>query len=520
MPEAQLAPTFQALSAEQRKKLFEVEHPAYKAKKDTWQLGLDAYDGDGGFATGDYLDRYPREEESKFRERKVKARYHNYVETIVDMYVRKIFSQKIARDTTDEGLQQFWADVTGGGVDMSSFMAEACGKSLAAGHMGILVDKSRDEASGPAKADEKAVPFLTQYLSTELQDWRTKDDRTTLTFVKLREAKPSADPFSDHATGDDAIRMLIWNTTEWARVEKDPSVAVEAAIHSLDQVPFVILAPKPSKTWPLTGKPLVGNPNIIKAMFNRCSEEDEVLRDQAFSLFTVDVGESGDVEATKQQIGGEVGTTRAIVLKGKAQYLTPDQNVPEAIRKNIAYLVQEIYRMAHMRFQRDSLEAESAEALQLKHDELNATLASVAEACQEAEIEIAKLYFAWSSATPEAADQAFEAAAVNVTYATEFFLQDLEQELKAWVLAVKQQLGKTMEQRVKMRIVKRLEPDLDAKTLHEIEKEIEAIANEPKPDITGIADQLRANAAGRMANFARQAGEPPPPQPGEGEAAA
>jgi hypothetical protein len=510
-----------SVSNEQRKKLFEVKHPAYIANVEKWQLGVDAYDGTGGFADGTYLDRYPREEPKKFEERQQKARYHNYVETLVDMYARKIFSQNVQRTAEDEGLRKFWDDVTGAGVPMSAFMKEALEKALASSHVGLLLDKTRDEAAGPAKQDEKARPFLTQFLSTEIQDWRTKDDRTTLTAVKLREAMPSQDVFSEHETGDDAIRMLLWTEQEWARVEQQPDSPIDTAAHHLGLVPFVFLTPKPSKTWPLTGKALCGDVNIIRALYNRGSEEDEVLRDQAFSMFTVNVPADGTVkvEEVKAQIGGDIGTTRAMVLNGEAQYITPDQSVAESIRKNIAYLVQELYRAAHMRFQRDSLEAESAESIRLKHDELNASLEAMASACQAAELQIAKLFFAWQAATPEAAAQAFEAAKVNIKYADEFFLEDLESELKAWILAIKQELGQTMEKRVKMRIVDRLEPELDEQTRKTVEGEIDAIIAKPEPEVGDIADALRKNAAVRLGNFAQQMPGHEPPAIGEGAAA-
>lgn len=504
-------PTGIAISADQRKKLFEVQHPAYAAHKDSWQTFLDAYDGEGGFLSGDYLVQYPREKQDKYKQRKTQARYQNYSETIVDFYVRKIFSEKIQRESSDEGLTAFWADVTGAGVSMSQFMQELAQKALAAGHAGALCDKTKDAPTGPAKADERARPFLTQYLPTEIQDWRTKDDKTTLTWLKLREGKPSQDIFSDHPTKDDAVRMLVWNDTAWARADKDPEIAVETQDHNLGLVPFAILAPKQSKRYPLTGKSLLGNANVLKALFNRGSEEDEVLRDQAFSMFVVTVPVDGNVEEVRQSIGGEMGTTSAMVVKGNADFVTADMGVPEAIRKNIAYLVQEIYRMAHMSFQRDSLQAESAEAIQLKHDELNATLAGIAEACMAVEKQIARFYFGWVSNTPEAAAAAYANAKVNVVYPTEFFLQDLEKDLKTWVLAVKQELGATMERKIKLRIVNRLEPELDETTQKKVEQEIDAIIAKPKPQIGDITDALRANAAQRLGKFTQQ---PPPPDPG------
>lgn len=489
-----------AIGTDDREKVFDIAHPAYTANMPSWAIFLDAYDGQGGFLDGSYLDKYPREEQNEYEKRQKSARYHNYTETLVDLYVRKIFSKPVDRTSKSPELDEWFKNVDGNGTEMSDFMAKVLTKALAAGHAGVLCDKTQAEATGPSKADEQAVCYLTQYLPTAIQDWRTNPD-LSLAGVKLREAVPNTDLLAEHATDDAAVRMLLWDKETWARVPADKDEAIKEDFHDLGMVPFAVLTPKPTEKWPMVGKSLLGNANIIKAMFNRSAEEDQVLRDQAFSILTVKVGPDGDVDKVKTQIGTEIGTTRALVTQGEADFIAADQGVPESIRKNIAYLVQEIYRMAHMVFQRDSLEAESAEAIALKHDELNDTLVSIADACAALERRLVRFWCGWNAATEEIAQANFDGLELNINYSREFFLGDLEADLKAWVFAIKAELGATMTKRIKMRMVHRLEPELDEDNKKKVEGEIDAIAAKPKPDVTGLADELRARSANRLAGF-------------------
>lgn len=502
------------LSADQRTTVFEIKHPAYVANVASWQIFLDAYDGQGGFLDGEYLDRYPREVEGEFKKRKAAARYHNYSETLCNLYSRKIFSRPIERRVKDEELTAWLANVDGAGTDMSTFVSQVLTRALAAGHCGALCDMTQAEPTGPAKADQQAAVYLTQYLPTDIQDWRADADGT-LAAVKLREQVGSTNLLDTHTAGDAAVQMLLWDRESWARVPHQVTDAIESDVHLLGLVPFAVLTPKPLQRWPLVGKSLLGNANVIRALFNRAAEEDQVLRDQAFSMLTVNVPVDGDVEKVKTQLGSETGTTRALVTNGQADYIAADMNVPKAIRDNIAYLVQEIYRMAFMTSTRESLQAETAEAIRLKHDELNDYLASIADQCERLEKKLIRFWCAWTSPSEQEAQAKFDSLELTINYAREFFLADLEQDLKAWAMGLKMELGKTMEKRLRLRAAHRLEPNLSDDEKSEVEKEIEAIASKPKPDPAAMVEGLRSAAAARMP----KPGQTIPPKPEEGAGA-
>ena len=506
MAETTLAARLLGLTGDARKAVLTLTHALHDQHHESWTILLDAYEGSGGFLTGDYLWQYKRETDTDFRKRKGQARYHNFAKAIVDLYVRYVMGKQITRTTKNAELEAWWENIDGAGASQHDVMVRALRLSLASGHQGLLVDKTPEAPTGPSRADERARPFVTLYSPTSILDWRIV--RNELVGLKLAEDAPSADILED-ASGEGPGQYLIWTPTEWARFTPDGELVAMAGaegVHNLQRIPFVLMRPEPSALHPFLGQSLLGDANVYRALYNRCSEEDEVLRGQSFSLFVIQANSPDDVERIKQQFSGEVGVSRAVVTSGTASYETPDQAVPEAIRKNISWLIQEVYRAAHVRFNRESLDAESAEAIRLQHSELNEMLVGTAAECQRVELELAKNYFAWTTPTPEAAMAAFDAAEVSVSYPSEFFVGEMLADLEALSQAIAIDFGETFTKTQKKRMARRYDPSLDLKTLEDVDKEIDGQKPREEPNGLGVADQLRANAAQRLGVIA----EPPP----------
>jgi hypothetical protein len=493
------------LEKSKRQALAEQVHATYKAHKDRWQLQLDAYDAEGGFLDGSYIWQFPREttgENGEYGKRKEQARYHNYAATLVDFYARKIYGDSgVSRESSNEGLNAWWEDVDGAGTVMSDFLRAALPKALAAGHVGILADKSRELPAGPSKADERARVFLTTYLPTDMLDWRVSRDEQLIA-LKLREGVPSDDILAE--PDDDAEhQILLWDKDEWVRIPHGDQ-PIERDLHNLGLVPCVILRPFRSSRWPLIGRSLLGDANILRALYNRASEEDEVLRDQAFSLFVVSLPATGevDVEKAKTALGNEVGATRAVFTYGSADFRTADMAVPKTVRENQQFLIRELYRMAHIPFEDDSREAEAADSIRLQHEELEDVLKGVAAECQRVEEQLAKLYFAWSAPSPEQAESEFEAAKVKINYPQEFFAADPKAEIEMLTLAIRAVPSPTFEKVIQKRIVDDVGGTLDDKTRKAIDGEIDAGLQQPEQGIDG--ESLRTNAAQRLSAFASE----------------
>jgi hypothetical protein len=461
----------QGETEEDRLSVLEDVHPDYAANLNTWEILLDAFEGSGGFQSGEYLWRYRNETGDDYVGRKAMARYHNYVEQIVDIYVRHAFSQTPKRQAGSETLKAFWEDVDGAGTHIDAYMKRICALALVSGHVGTLMDMTPELPAGQAKVDQKARPFLATFTAPAITDWRL--DRNTLTGIKLIEDVVEVDISVPH--DPDNQNFLLWDEEGWARFNQDGEF-LDGDTPGLERVPFAVLRPKPSILRDFLGRPLFGNANVVKALFNRWSEEDEVLRNQGFSTLVVDkLPETTDVSDAKKQFGNDVGTNRVLFAKGEIKYVSPEMAIPEGLAKNIAQIIKEMFRVTHQRWQPDSLMVQSAEAIRLQYTELNEMLHGLVQALQEVDLQLARFYFAWTESTPEAADAAFEAADISIEYADEFFLDDLKGELDVWASAMAMDLGETFEKRLKKRAVRRLDPEMPPDELDAIDKEIDAL---------------------------------------------
>jgi hypothetical protein len=510
-----LVARLRALSEDDRKAVAQHQHAHFVERAGSYRRLLDAYEGIGGFLDGEYLVKYPNELPDEYTDRQAMARYHNYYRALVNIYVRHVFRKGVVR-TADglEELQAWWTNVDGAGTDIDRFMMRGAKLALAAGISGALVDKEPIPAVGPSKADDVAQVIASWFTATSILDWIVRAGE--LRAVKLQECAPRASILD---ADDDTEQMLVWVAGEagepgaWVRLDADGDVLQSSGDNgaaTLDFVPLAIVRPDPSAEQPFLGYALGGDGKVFVSLLNRCSEEDQVLRDQAFSILACNVGKDGDVAQAKQQLGTDIGTTRALVTAGDISYVTADMAAPEQIRKNIEFLIREIYRMAHVRFEEDSKDAQSGESIRLQFTELNEQLANLAGVLEDAELQMARAWYAWTHPGDRATVEAgFAAANVSIQYPREFFLADLLQELQKWANAIKMDLGPTFEHYIKNRVVDELAPGLAGDLRETIKNEIEGQEQN--------RDRAMAEAQARFgASMAKIAGTPPAaPPPGE-----
>ena len=482
------------LSPDDRKAAVTREHPLYTHFADTWEVLANAYDGTGGFMDGGYLFEFPAEDSNKFAKRQQQSRYHNYVETLVELFTRYL-TRQVVRETESQELQSWWRDVDGKGTDVGGYVRDIVTTGLAVGHVGTLVDKP-EVSGGETKATDSARPFLSVYSPLTIPDW-LYDARDGIHAIKLREGITPTEFDPEDAGQEAPYQYLVWDREKWARFDVD-GLPFGSGEHKLGRVPFVVFRPKRMKRHPFLGKPLIPA-QLVRAIYNRASEEDEVLRDQAFSQLIVSIP-SDAPEDTEQKVSDRVGqgggTQKALIIRGSATYETPDMQTAETLRENQSFLVREIYRMAHVPFRQDTKDVESAEAVRLQHAELNEMLRGMANDLTDLEQNISRLFFAWQSSNEAAAESAYQSAGVTVQYPDEFFTRDLVVELEEWAQAVAFDLGETAEKAIKRRVVSRVLPEVDQETKDAIEAELETGSPSTNP-----VEQLRESARANLEQF-------------------
>jgi hypothetical protein len=113
-----------------------------------------------------------------------------------------------------------------------------------------------------------------------------------------------------------------------------------------------------------------------------------------------------------------------------------------AIGELIDFLIREIYRAAHVRWEMDSADAQSADAIRLQHTELNEMLANLAAELQRVELEWCGSGSTGVPRERRGIDKAFDDAKIVIAYPNEFFVADLLEDLQKWANAIKLDLGR------------------------------------------------------------------------------
>jgi hypothetical protein len=507
-----------AMDQPTRLKALQAERMVFTTHKSEWVMALDAYESEGGFLNGDYLWKFPSELPVDFQARKQHARYHNFVESLVDLYVRHLFSQAKPPQTTSEDLKAWWTDVDGAGTTREQLMRQALAYSLVTGHVGVFVDRSPDPPAGASKADQRGQTMARLFPATSVPDWRFLESGE-LDAVKLLEPAPEGG-LETPPQRMPVYRWLVWDRTGWARFAADASVintSVDGAgSPPLGIVPLHVLRTKPLLRDRMLGRALVQT-SLVDALYNRNSEEDHLLRDQAFSQLVAELDKDAPpdaVQATQDTIQANYGVKRVIVLRGTMHYVTAEMTAPTELRTNANFLIREMFRNAHVPYDKDSRTVESAQSLALKRDELGQMLQGLAASLTQLEQRIAYYWFVWN--TPgnlDAAEQAFEAAQVETSYPREFFLDDLLTDLQAWGEGLSMVQSETFGKLLQKDVVGRIKPDLAPATRQTIDDEIDSAPPQQTPP-AAPPGQFAARMASRVQLF-----DQPPSQANGGEPA-
>jgi len=414
------------------------------------QFLLDAYSGQGGFITGDYLIEHPRETANKLQRRKDLAVYPNFVRKIVDVYLGFLWRQLPMRES-DPLYDAFIMNADGCGTDLNRLLAGFQRLALVLGTVYVLVDKSVTAAQ--SKASE-TLPYCVLRMPDQLVN-EQKDALGCWLSVTFRE----------RLNGQIVYRTL---TRDGWQISKDANgnQVIESGQYPLGQVPVVALhTAKPLD--PLSSRAFSWAFDVAQLnwdLFNIRSELRELFRSQTFAILALPVADDREREALKDMT---ISTENAITYNpnggGTPQFIAPPADPVKLYMEQIAATIEDIYRVANLEFVGGI--QQSGVALAFHFQEANSSLRTMAEQCEQAENQIAQLVSAWQGETFKG----------HIAYPSEFNLSDLKEELATALDAVNLGLGAEFDKALKKRLAQKiLANDVSAETLAAINTEIDA----------------------------------------------
>lgn len=485
-------------------KALEATHATYYQELQWHKLLLDAYAGTGGFrgaVTSDasgywgpaseaysnsslitpeaqvlrdtYLDRYPREDEPKYKRRIDTSHYRNTCEPIVDQKLSYLARKKHQIDGVQGNAVGAWMeDVDGMGTTAEALLRTVIRPRRAVlGWCPLMFDFSAPVPEGVSSAQAaemgvrlNAIPLFPAHML----DWQA----TTMgRFEWAKVCIPRR-----HRPSFDAPCMRIRDFIVWYpdRVEKYTVVGdgKEAKFYDeptvspnpFGQVPIVSFREKPVADDPVRGVSVLWNiAPVAKRRFNVDSELDEFLRSSVFAMLQVPT-EAPD--KLGELIGG-AGNALPIHPDSRQSYawLTPGTDVSEVLKSRADDLDSDMWRNARMENQRGTTaSATSGVSRAYEFESTNRAIADTA-AAEGMDMQAALRMVA----VPLGVDP----SGIRVTPPTRFDVEETARDIDDATAAIALDLGPTATAEIKRAIAEKLLQNVSDEKREAIRAEIE-----------------------------------------------
>lgn len=348
----------------------------------------DAYSGNGGFETGEYLVPHPRESMDKYVRRRFMGYYCNYLKPCIDAHVNPIFKEYPVREYTKNAyFDGFLENVDGKGTKIDRFMKYAAIRAKLYGCVFAVIDNfSELDLDMESALKNRKYPFVYLIRPEQVRSWAL-DRFGNLTLLKYTMA------YTDVVDGNKVSKSVEWTWTaeKWSKVDEHGKTEGVNTIGVLPIVPlYGALFDDDENELPQSEYYSIAKTNL--AIYNACSELRERNRNQAFSLLIYPIGETDDFNEASEIAAG---TTDMLLFRGAAgtpAYITPESGPSEMLLNEIKNMIQEIYRMADRANVTGVQEQTSGLSKEWDNQSSNQTIADFAKNLEEFEEKIAGIF--------------------------------------------------------------------------------------------------------------------------------
>jgi hypothetical protein len=451
-------------------------HPLYESWFEDTGFLLGSYDGGKAYHDGHYLDQYPREYPSIYRERKKRAYLLNHFAAVVDAYIAAVYRRDPVyeigetRELTPE-LEEFVRSSTADGMHLNIFSRQVATFALAAQRAFVGVDLS----------NETGLPYCYLIHPANVLDY--SQDPTTLEIRWALIAEKDViddDPFSKR---EERELFRLWRPDEWVLIDKKKNV-IDQGKNPAGRVP-ILYVPGSRARLPVYDIALIN-----KRIYNMSSQLDEIFVNVTFPMLYVPAGEGvEDVTTTETELSAngdvsalKLGPARVLELPTDKElnniipgFLAPPEGPAKLLQAERAMLADAILGLAGMERRRpDSLTPESGIAKEWNFRGLNERFVSLAQVMEEFAIELFDLVNAFGIP-----------GEVNVTYNKSFHVRDFEVLTQNHGLIEKFMLPSVVKKRSALELSLAIAEEATAEEKEEIRAAVEEMTEFDQPGLNG-----------------------------------
>jgi len=495
------------------KNLIEQPHTIYKKNLGFWNFLMDSYEG-GKDYIGEYIDnsrkvyaagqevktaqrthlfKYKKERATDFKQRINMSYYYNFCAPIIDIYTNHLFKNPIAENwgSIDNLIEHRKDNIDRMDSSIYEFRKEIADLSQIYGHCYVIIDKPNPAMlirTLQDQIDNSVFPYFTTFHPQQIVNW-SLDIYGRPYWVLVREERDgNQDPFNYDVANKSQINYRLWTTTEWILYNADGE-ELRRATHNVGQVPIVCVVNKKSKKYKnfLGISAIADIVYIARDVYNSCSELRQILREQTFSILTIQ-GESSEYDEVT------VGTSKALLYppeRNAPAFISPPGENARVMFEHIEKQVSAMFRLAKLeggsaQFKGQNAVEESGVSKAYDFNETNQALSDKADNLQDAESKIWKLFAKWEN-------KEFDG---SVIYPDEFSVQNLNSDLDEAEKMLKIALGKSFNLEIKKSIIKKKYPRIADDELDKMIKDLEIEESKTQTGTAGsrLSERLKLKA--------------------------
>jgi hypothetical protein len=465
------------------KSIVENPHPIYRDNLDYWNFLLQSYEGGKSYTLADINDsgrdglirvngkdfelrnrhnlfQHKKERSDDYKLRIEMSYYYNFCAPIIDIYTNHLLHDEpvIEFGNLEPFVETRIANVDLMDSSINEFRRFVNESAQIFGHVFVLTDMpmSRGEVSLAERIVNDRFPYFKVIYPMDVINW-SLDRFGRLNWVVIRETlDANVDPDNFDPKKCESVFYKLWTRQEWRMYDKDYNM-IDSGNHNLGRVPLDIVFDKKSKKERnLLGiSTLADVAFIARDVYNKCSELNEILRNQTFAILAIQ-GNASDYNES------EVGTNIAIVYNegmNAPQYVSPPSDNAQVLMDHIDRQVKKMYQIAKL----EGGDAESAGDVQsgiskaYDFHETNSALAKKASNMEDGEYRIWRTFGVWEGVDWDG----------KVTYSRDFNVKSLAEDLDESERLMRQQLGQDIEKKIKISLVKKKFPRMNEEEIEE-----------------------------------------------------
>jgi len=441
-----------------------------------------SYAGGKKYLDADFLFTHEKERSPQFEERKKRSYFYNYCRPIIDSYLYFLFKSnptRVGKEAIKKSNMLFIADPSKGVEDLNGLMKNHASELLKVGRAWFRMDAPTIPPSSAKEEEERAnLPYVYAFKPENILDW-AEGEEGTLLWVKAIVSDEPKQAFDYQASQEKVIK--IWTADAIAVYTLD-GLLVGTEVNTLGLVPFLLTRLND------TMQSFIADIAIInRALYNWCSLLDEILYKQTFSQMVV----PGDKtqRLAEKRVGVAAAFTFDPASKHAPHFIFPDPRQAEMIQKQVDLAIMEIYRAANLEWV-DSKRAtnKSGSAKSFDFQNTNKVLGGIAASLENTEAGMFKMLNVLCGRGGEEFPKA--------QYPRDFSVAALESELSNIFFGLSRQISAHLDKLLKKRAAVLLMPRLEDKDKAIIDKEIDAVEEEPPEiEVNERIAQLASSAA-------------------------